>query len=214
MSDRVQLTANHKELEHTCSICNMGFSFGEKVYPCSSCGSYHHVRCWEKVSICPQETVARDGAPPRAEFEKWFLARSNQGAKVQISESPQPQLTELRPRPVVAVSLVTDERAKEKIEGMEAGSSPANAEPGSAQKLRANRKALEQHCAFCNLGFSLAQEVYRCPACDGYHHLHCWETTGKCPLETASLTQEQSVPARDPAREQYEEWRRATEGSI
>lgn len=57
--------------------------------------------------------------------------------------------------------------------------------PNTVQKMRANSKVLEQNCSTCNAGFSLAEEVYQCSTCGGYHHVACWDASGTCPRAMA-----------------------------
>ena len=47
--------------------------------------------------------------------------------------------------------------------------------------MRANRRVIETTCAICGRGFQMAEEVYQCPSCAGYHHTTCWEATQACP---------------------------------
>jgi hypothetical protein len=49
------------------------------------------------------------------------------------------------------------------------------------RKMLAHRKVLETVCTACQSPFQLAEEVYQCPACVGYHHLACWDMTHGCP---------------------------------
>jgi transcription elongation factor Elf1 len=46
--------------------------------------------------------------------------------------------------------------------------------------MRANRKVVEARCAICDRGFELAEEVYACPFCGGYHHVQCWDANLSC----------------------------------
>lgn len=63
----------------------------------------------------------------------------------------------------------------------------------TVQKIRANRKVLEQNCANCNFGFTLAEEVYQCSNCGGYHHVSCWDIGG-CPRAAKGATTPFSQP--------------------
>ncbi|MCI0490404.1 MAG: hypothetical protein L0229_27740 [Blastocatellia bacterium] len=67
------------------------------------------------------------------------------------------------------------------------------------QKLRANLKVVEQSCSICNLGFNLAEEVYQCPTCGGYHHVHCWESAGRCPAGSGQAVGEGSGEGAGPS---------------
>lgn len=62
----------------------------------------------------------------------------------------------------------------------------------SVQKMRANSKVLEQNCSICGAGFSLAEEVYQCSTCGGYHHVACWDASGTCPQASAVGSAESS----------------------
>jgi len=67
-------------------------------------------------------------------------------------------------------------------------------------KLRANRKVVEGRCTICGGGFSLGEEVYSCPACNGYHHTVCIDSGSRCPQAGAQLRREApAVPVADNA---------------
>lgn len=53
-------------------------------------------------------------------------------------------------------------------------------------KMRANRKVVEARCAICDRGFELAEEVYACPFCGGYHHVPCWDANLSCTASGAA----------------------------
>jgi hypothetical protein len=52
---------------------------------------------------------------------------------------------------------------------------------GEPLKMLANRRVLETSCSICGKGFQMAEEVYQCQNCAGYHHLACWDSVGQCP---------------------------------
>lgn len=64
----------------------------------------------------------------------------------------------------------------------------------TVQKIRANRKVLENNCSICGRGFMLAEEVYQCPTCGGFHHVACFDNAGACPLE--AQTSQLQTPAQ------------------
>jgi hypothetical protein len=64
----------------------------------------------------------------------------------------------------------------------------------TVQKIRANRKVLENNCSICGRGFMLAEEVYQCAACGGFHHVACFDQAGACPLE--AQTSQLQTPAQ------------------
>lgn len=63
------------------------------------------------------------------------------------------------------------------------------------QRLRANRKVMDRTCTSCAGAFGLAEEVYRCAACDGYHHLACWDAAGTCPRQADASPAPSLAPA-------------------
>lgn len=70
--------------------------------------------------------------------------------------------------------------------------STAPAPSPSPTPMRANRKTIETTCSICDRGFELAEMVYRCANCGGYHHTKCWDTHRGC------TRVEESVSVRDP----------------
>ena len=58
--------------------------------------------------------------------------------------------------------------------------STAPAPSPSPTPMRANRKTIETTCSICDRGFELAEMVYRCANCGGYHHTKCWDTHRSC----------------------------------
>jgi hypothetical protein len=57
--------------------------------------------------------------------------------------------------------------------------------PPSLRKMRANRKVIETSCTSCGKPFQLAEEVYSCGKCGGFHHTACWEAVQECRQPTA-----------------------------
>lgn len=70
----------------------------------------------------------------------------------------------------------------------------------TVQKIRANRKVLENNCSICGRGFMLAEEVYQCSTCGGFHHVACFDNAGACPQEGAQMSQ--PLPTAQPVIEQ------------
>jgi hypothetical protein len=68
---------------------------------------------------------------------------------------------------------------------------------GELHKMRANRRVIETACSICGRGFQMAEEVYQCPSCGGYHHLACWEASRQCPQ--SSQAPAPSATVIDPA---------------
>ena len=50
-----------------------------------------------------------------------------------------------------------------------------------AIRMKANRKVMETSCTSCGDVFKFGDDVYSCPACNGYHHVRCWEAGFGCP---------------------------------
>ena len=69
--------------------------------------------------------------------------------------------------------------------------------PSSLRKMRANRKVVETSCTSCGKPFQLAEDVYSCTKCGGYHHTACWDSTQEC----RHLADEIQAPASDAAKE-------------
>jgi hypothetical protein len=64
--------------------------------------------------------------------------------------------------------------------------------------MRAHRKVLETVCTTCQSPFQLAEEVYQCPACVGYHHLGCWDMTRGCPGQNGAPAAHATTAAEPP----------------
>lgn len=52
--------------------------------------------------------------------------------------------------------------------------------PSPARKMRANRKVVGSRCTTCSGAFDLAQEVYACAECSGFHHTTCRKPIDIC----------------------------------
>lgn len=58
----------------------------------------------------------------------------------------------------------------------------------------ANRKVVASLCNICGQGFELAQEVYACPRCEGYHHLQCWRDGMGCAAAAEEAARHEPPP--------------------
>lgn len=61
--DFLKMRANRTVIASNCLTCGQGFSFGEEVVLCSTCGGYHHAFCWQAAPICQHNIAGAAPAP-------------------------------------------------------------------------------------------------------------------------------------------------------
>jgi hypothetical protein len=71
--------------------------------------------------------------------------------------------------------------------------------PPASRRMRANRKVLEKPCTSCGRAFSIAEEVYACAACTGYHHIACLDAAGACLPQVIAADPTSDAGAAPPA---------------
>lgn len=73
-----------------------------------------------------------------------------------------------------------------------------NQPPLEPQLMRANRQVIETSCLICRQGFQLAETVYACPFCHGFHHMTCWESQRQCPAGQSATNAAWAVGGQAP----------------